>query len=122
LDFGSSFSSETGTVYRATQRAIAVDTIAVSDQMEAEISTVLQEGFSWPQDRIGAMFLDILANAIRVRIHGTVKVCRDPDDDKLLECAERADAEIILTSDKDLLSLGSYKRIRIITPAEYLQL
>jgi len=64
----------------------------------------------------------MLRRSIRVRIHGTVKVCRDPDDDKILECAEPGNAEIVLTGDKDLLSLGAYKRTKIITPAEYLAL
>ena len=43
-------------------------------------------------------------------------------DDKFLECAERANADAIITGDKDLLTLKSHQSTRIITPAEYLVL
>ncbi len=38
----------------------------------------------------------------------------------VLECAHRAGADLIVTGDKDLLVLGSFESIRIVTPAEYL--
>jgi predicted nucleic acid-binding protein len=60
-----------------------------------------------------------LARAIRVGLRGTVKECRDPDDDMFLECAVRANADLLIAGDKDLLVLGSYKGTRILTPAEY---
>lgn len=116
------FSSETGTVYKATERAIAVDTIAYSLETEAEVANVLRESFSWREERIAAALFDIFGNAIRITLRGTVHLCRDPSDDKFLECAERAHADLIITGDKDLLALKSYKRTRIVTPAEYLEL
>ena len=63
---------------------------------------------------------EILAGAIRVILQHTVHLCRDPDDDKILECAERAEADLIVTGDADLLSIGSYGRTHIVTPAAYL--
>lgn len=57
-----------------------------------------------------------------MKIRGTVSACRDPDDNKVLECAERAGADLIVTGDKDLLVLSSHAGIKIITPAEYLQM
>jgi uncharacterized protein len=60
-----------------------------------------------------------LVRAIRVKLRGTVKECRDPDDDVFLECAARANAHLLIAGDKDLLVLGSYKGTRILTPAEY---
>ncbi len=47
-------------------------------------------------------------------------ICRDPNDDFILECALIGDADLIVTGDKDLLSIGVYKAIRIVTPGEYL--
>lgn len=64
----------------------------------------------------------MLDRSICVTNRGTIKLCRDPNDDKFLECAERANADLIIAGDKDLLSLGAHKRIRIITPAQYLKL
>ena len=116
------FSSGKGTIYSATQRAIAENTIAFSDEMEAEIATVLRESFSWPQTRVDSALSDIFGVAIRVTLHNTVHLCRDPSDDKFLECAERAHADLIITGDNDLLALKSHKRTKIVTPADYLQL
>ncbi len=61
-----------------------------------------------------------LLKSLHVRLSGTVKVCRDPHDDMFLECAEVAEADLLITGDKDLLVLASYKRTRIVNPAEYL--
>jgi predicted nucleic acid-binding protein len=57
--------------------------------------------------------------AIRVRITGALKVCRDPNDDMFLECAAVANADLLVAGDKDLLILGSYLGTRTVTPAEY---
>lgn len=59
-----------------------------------------------------------MARALRVHLRGTVKECRDPNDDMFLECAARANADLLVAGDKDLLVLGSYKRTRILTPAD----
>ena len=42
------------------------------------------------------------------------KVCRDPDDDWLLACAEESRAEVIVSGDKDVTALKKYKGIRIL--------
>ena len=45
-------------------------------------------------------------------------VCRDPDDDAVLALALAAKVDWIVSGDNDLLSLGSFEGIPIITPAE----
>ena len=47
-------------------------------------------------------------------------VRRDPSDNKFLECAVAGRASVIISGDKDLLSLGSFRRIRIQSPAQFL--
>lgn len=41
---------------------------------------------------------------------------RDPDDVHVLACALAANADVIVSGDKDLLSLGSFQGIPILTP------
>ena len=43
---------------------------------------------------------------------------RDPDDDMIVATAVAAQADRIVTRDKDLLSLGMHHNIRIITPRQ----
>ena len=38
-----------------------------------------------------------------------------------LECAALAKADLLVGGDKDLLTLGTYKGTRIVTPSEYLR-
>jgi predicted nucleic acid-binding protein len=70
---------------------------------------------------VAAIAIDALVPfPLRVTVPGMLRVCRDPDDDMVLECAVVAGAQLILTGDKDLLSLNPYKGILILTPAEFL--
>ncbi len=46
-------------------------------------------------------------------------VCRDPDDDQILATALAAQAECIVSGDKDLLVLHSYQDIEIVSPSDF---
>jgi predicted nucleic acid-binding protein len=46
---------------------------------------------------------------------------RDPSDDPFLACALAAEAEYVVASDRDLLSLGKPLGILIITPVELIR-
>ena len=45
-------------------------------------------------------------------------VCRDPDDDAVLALAIAAQADIVISGDDDLLCLGSFEGIPVLTPAQ----
>jgi putative PIN family toxin of toxin-antitoxin system len=45
--------------------------------------------------------------------------CRDSDDDNVLACAVEAAADYLVTGDKDLLHMKTFKGIRIVTPREF---
>lgn len=44
-------------------------------------------------------------------------ILNDPDDDQVLACALAAKAQLIVSGDSDLLSLGEYQGIGIAGPA-----
>jgi putative PIN family toxin of toxin-antitoxin system len=44
----------------------------------------------------------------------------DPEDNKILECALTAGVDFIVTGDKHLLNLKSFRGIEIITPEDFL--
>lgn len=113
------FAKHRGTPTRALEKAMSEDIIASCDEIEAEILRVLAKKFLWEPNRAHAALESVLARATRVELHGTVKKCRDPNDDMFLECAARAKADLPISGDKDLLVLGSYQRTRIINPAHY---
>jgi uncharacterized protein len=115
------FAKRRGTPTRALEKAMSQDVIATCAEAEAEITRVLTQKFLWDPNRARAALEAVLARAIRVQLRGTVKQCRDPNDDMFLECAARARADLLIAGDKDLLVLGSYKGTRILTPAEYVR-
>ncbi len=49
-----------------------------------------------------------------------IRVVRDPNDDMILACAIASDADVLVSRDKDLLSLGSYEGVAILTPEDFL--
>jgi predicted nucleic acid-binding protein len=49
-----------------------------------------------------------------------VEVSRDPDDDKFLEAAIEGRAQYVVTGDKDLLGLKTYRGVRFVAPAAFL--
>ncbi|MBX9698740.1 MAG: putative toxin-antitoxin system toxin component, PIN family, partial [Acetobacteraceae bacterium] len=49
-----------------------------------------------------------------------VAACRDAKDDKYLELALAARADLIVSGDDDLLVLHPWRGVRILRPAEYL--
>jgi putative PIN family toxin of toxin-antitoxin system len=50
----------------------------------------------------------------------TVTVCRDPEDNKVIEAALAGRANCIVTADDDLLMLNQYEGIDFIVPREFI--
>ena len=44
----------------------------------------------------------------------------DPDENRIVECAVAAGSDCIVTYDKDLLRLGEYAGIKIVTAVDFL--
>lgn len=51
-----------------------------------------------------------------------VKACRDPYDDKFINCAVDAHATYIVSGDKDLLVMGQFGDISILTAKEFYEM
>jgi putative PIN family toxin of toxin-antitoxin system len=58
---------------------------------------------------------------VTVDIPFPIRAFRDPRDDKFLEVAVHARADVIVTGDADLLALHPFRGIAILSPAEYLE-
>ena len=68
-------------------------------------------------------FLSVFINEARViEIKEKIQACRDPKDNMILELAVSGQADYIITGDKDLLALNPFRKIQILTPAEFLKL
>jgi hypothetical protein len=65
--------------------------------------------------------LDFAAVCEKPALSGSIRVCRDPDDDMVLETAVAGRADCIVTGDQDLLVLDPFQEIRILVPANFLR-
>ncbi len=93
--------------------------IAVSHELKAELVETLEGKFAWPSARVAQACEYLWREAIwcePIVVHAS----RDPDDDHVLGCALAAAANVLVTGDKDLLSLHPFKAIAIVTPATFL--
>ena len=57
-----------------------------------------------------------------VEIQEFIIACRDRKDDKFLEVAVNGKADYLITGDRDLLVLHSFRNIQILTPSEFLEI
>ena len=69
-----------------------------------------------------AEYLEVL-RAFTVLVPGTITinaVLDDPDDNIIIACAIEAEANVIISGDQHLLSLGSYQEIPIVKAVDFL--
>jgi putative PIN family toxin of toxin-antitoxin system len=97
-------------------------TLIVSRELLEELETRLaRPKFNKYVDhsRRRAFISDLSLSAAHVELSGVVTVCRDPDDNKLLEIAIVGRADCLVTGDEDLLVLDPFKGVPILTPAGF---
>ena len=83
----------------------------------------MRDKFGHHPDEILKRLSDYVRDATRITVIGNLSgICRDPNDDFILECASIGNANLIVTGDKDLLTLGTYGTTKILTPRQYLGL
>jgi putative PIN family toxin of toxin-antitoxin system len=107
---------------KAVRRAIAEGTILVSDATIRELDEVLSrekfDQYVSIEDR-KAFLREFGRVAERVSVVTVVRACRDPKNDKLLEAAVNGAADIIVSGNADLPGSNPFRRIRIVSPANF---
>lgn len=66
------------------------------------------------------LFADLCID-VDIEEKGERIVEQDPTDDKYLICALKGHADFVISGDKHLLNISSYKNVRILTPREFLR-
>jgi predicted nucleic acid-binding protein len=86
-----------------------------------EIDRILVGKFRWSHQQVSEALEDYLSEALNVSIAGVLHgVCRDPNDDMAFECSVNAHATLTVTSDKELIAVGTYRDSRVITVRRFL--
>lgn len=103
---------------QVVQRGI---TIAVSAPILEEVRRNMQRKFPEFLEDFEELLIVLSSHLQYVTLGSiSISVCRDPDDDKIIETAILSQASTIVSGDKDLLSLSRYESIEILRPGEFL--
>jgi len=112
-----------GVPARAVRLALQSDRLAVSEVTMAELLDVLSRprlARFLDQDLRDELLGQLDALAIYFSPTEAVSDCRDAKDDKYLELALAAGADIIVSGDDDLLVLHPWRGVSVLRPADYL--
>ncbi len=93
--------------------------LLVSEPILAEVDAVTARPELWRKLRVTprearAVPLRLRRRAVLVRPDVTIRMSRDPTDDKFLECAVSGAADYVVSADDDLLSLQEVRGIPIL--------
>ena len=110
---------------QAVRRATSKDQVLASNTFMLELYRVVSRPKfdRYVTDEERQLFLSGLRDVVEsIAVVRIVRACRDPKDDMVLELAVNGKADLIVSGDRDLLSLGSFDGIAIVSPASYLVL
>ena len=97
-------------------KVLASATTEIVDEYMEITERMLQRGQGRIRKEILFPFMEKLH---LIEPHSDIHVSRDPDDDKFISCANDAKALYSVSGDTDLLVLGRYENIEIITAKEF---
>lgn len=97
-------------------------TACATTEIINEYEEIVQEMINRKQGHINKSILSPLIKVMEIIepvIH--VEICRDPDDNKFLECAKDSNALYIVSGDKDLLVIEQFENVQIVTAKSFCQ-
>lgn len=94
----------------------------LSPELKVEILNKLKRKFLMPMQTIQIIEEALDAKTEKYNPRKKLFICKDPTDNFLLELAEDAQADYIISGDKLVLTLGHYKKTKIISPKNFLRL
>lgn len=97
--------------------------VIVAEEILTELRRKISSKFPEFIEDLNKVELLLKRDAVLIKlgvIH--INISRDTDDNKFIETAILGKCSFIVTGDKDLLVVKSYANIRVVKPAEFLEL
>ncbi|MFZ1623906.1 MAG: putative toxin-antitoxin system toxin component, PIN family [Gammaproteobacteria bacterium] len=102
----------------------SVDLFSSSTLLEELAAVLSRPAIAQRLTTIGKSSRDVLTDYVEaielVEPIELPRVARDPDDNHVLACALAANADVLVSGDADLLSLDTFRNIRILTARQLL--
>ena len=94
--------------------------ICVNDEIISEYNAQIDKKVSNPKYHLNEDLREkFFSNLQSFESVSDLKVCRDPDDDKFINCAIDAKAIYIVSGDNDLLTIKNFAGVEIVTAREF---
>jgi putative PIN family toxin of toxin-antitoxin system len=113
------------TPWRAVRDVLECGELLVSDDTFAELEEVLRRPKfdRYVARAIREQFLTALPEfATQVAIAEPIAACRDPQDDEFLEAAVNGRPDFLVTGDRDLLAMRTFRSVAIVSPSRHLRI
>ena len=111
-----------GNAYQVMRRGKSgTYTIVTSHTLLYELMRVLRQVFAFSDDLAYEWYARIHLFAEVIQATVFLDVTRDPDDNRVLECAVTGRCEYIVSRDRDLLDLVRYNEIEIVDTERFLE-
>ena len=96
--------------------------LVTSRALLVEFGRVLGEKFDWDNARVEEAVAQVMRISTLVEeVEPVNEIVADPSDDRVLEAAVGGAADVIVSGDRHLLGLWSWRDIAILRPAEFLE-
>jgi len=97
------------------------DSLVLSPAIIDEILTVLARKFARDREQLARVGVLLASLGEIVEPREPITVLADEPDNRILECAREADAQVIVTGDRKMLAINDFEGIRLLTLAAYLE-
>lgn len=93
-------------------------TLVTSPPLLSELGRILTETFHWEPSYTE----EVVAQLVRIGVvvdptEEIADITDDPADNRVLEAAGEGHADVIVSGDRHLLSLGTWRAVRVLAPA-----
>lgn len=96
------------------------DSLALSKPVLEELLSVLARKFDHDREALARVAVFLFEMAGFVEPTESLTVLADEPDNRILECALAAGAQLVVTGDRAMLAQGDYEGIRIVSLSTYL--
>ena len=109
-----------GVCHLMLESCITEHNVFISDFILGEIKEKLIKKIKLPPETVDEIISYLGEQAIVINPKNLVSdICRDPDDDNIISLGLAAKAEYIVTGDRDLLDIGQYASLHMVSPKEF---